>query len=49
VAKIQRRRVGSTDPGRLAAIRTWALSNGYKVSSRGRIATQIVEAYDAVH
>lgn len=33
----------------LAAIREWAQANGYKVSNRGRIAGQIVEAYRAAH
>jgi hypothetical protein len=33
----------------LAAIREWAQANGYQVSSRGRIAGQIVEAYRAAH
>ena len=31
----------------LAAIRAWAAANGYQVSNRGRIATQIVDAYHA--
>lgn len=30
----------------LAAIRTWATRNGHTVSSRGRIAAKIVEAYE---
>ncbi|MGW5575146.1 histone-like nucleoid-structuring protein Lsr2 [Nocardia thailandica] len=29
----------------LTAIRAWAAENGHKVSSRGRIAAEIVEAY----
>lgn len=33
----------------LAAIREWAQANGYQVSSRGRIAGQIIEAYRAAH
>ena len=33
----------------LAAIRDWASKNGYTVSSRGRIAQEIRDAYDAAH
>lgn len=34
---------------RLAAIRTWAQDNGYKVSDRGRVAREVVEAYEAAN
>ncbi|TDP33177.1 histone-like nucleoid-structuring protein Lsr2 [Nocardia ignorata] len=30
----------------LAAIRAWAIENGHTVSTRGRIATEIITAYD---
>ncbi|MFC9967329.1 histone-like nucleoid-structuring protein Lsr2 [Nocardia ignorata] len=30
----------------LAAIRAWAIANGHAVSTRGRIASEIVAAYD---
>ncbi|MEV0337319.1 Lsr2 family protein [Nocardia sp. NPDC050717] len=30
----------------LTAIRTWATENGHKVSARGRIAAEIVDAYN---
>jgi len=33
----------------LAKIREWAKENGYEVSSRGRISTQVQEAYAAAH
>jgi hypothetical protein len=33
----------------LGAVRAWALSNGYQLGDRGRIAASIVEAYDAAH
>ncbi|MFJ4297308.1 histone-like nucleoid-structuring protein Lsr2 [Curtobacterium sp. SP.BCp] len=33
----------------LAKIREWAKDNGYEVSSRGRISTQVQEAYAAAH
>ena len=36
-------------PEQLQAIRDWANSNGYEVSSRGRIKKEIVEAFDASH
>jgi len=30
-------------------IREWAAENGYEVSSRGRVPSQVREAYDAAH
>ncbi len=33
----------------LAKIREWATANGYEVSTRGRISTQVQEAYAAAH
>jgi hypothetical protein len=33
----------------LTEIRTWAKKNGYRVSDRGRIASSILEEYDASH
>lgn len=38
-----------SDPQRLKAIREWAGENGYEVSSRGRVPTDVVDAYDAAH
>ena len=38
------RRSADTDP---SEIRAWAEENGYEVSARGRIRTEIVEAYKA--
>jgi Lsr2 len=35
--------------GDLKAIREWASSNGYKVSSRGRIPAEVQNAYSAAH
>ncbi|MGO4455487.1 histone-like nucleoid-structuring protein Lsr2 [Arthrobacter sp. RAF14] len=35
--------------GQTAQIREWAQNNGYKVSSRGRIHADIVEAYEKAH
>ena len=32
-----------------AAIRQWAIRNGYEVSDRGRIPTEIIEAFEAAH
>jgi hypothetical protein len=37
------------NPAELAKIREWAKDNGYEVSSRGRISTQVQEAYAAAH
>ncbi len=35
------------DPGQTRAIREWASQNGYEVSSRGRIPTEIMDAYNS--
>ena len=32
-----------------AELRSWARDNGYAVSDRGRVATSVVQAYDAAH
>ena len=32
-----------------AQVREWARSNGYKVSERGRISAEVMEAYQAAH
>jgi adenylate cyclase len=37
------------DPGTAAAIREWARRNGIGVSSRGRVAGEVVELYNAAH
>lgn len=33
--------------GDLDAVRAWARENGHQVSDRGRVATRVLEAYDA--
>lgn len=33
----------------LDEIRAWARTNGYQVSDRGRIAANVMQAYDAAH
>ncbi|KXC06520.1 MULTISPECIES: histone-like nucleoid-structuring protein Lsr2 [Microbacterium] len=33
----------------LEAVRAWARSNGHTVSTRGRVAKSLLEAYDAAH
>ena len=38
-----------TDREQLQAVREWAMSNGHKVSDRGRIAGSVMEAYKAAH
>lgn len=43
------RRTTGGDPERTARIREWARENGHEVSDRGRIATSVIEAYDASH
>jgi hypothetical protein len=43
---------GSSNSGNkrdLGAIRAWASENGYAVSERGRIASSVIEAYEAAH
>jgi hypothetical protein len=40
-------KAGSKSDGRISAIRTWAQANGFAVGDRGRIKSDIVEAYDA--
>lgn len=42
-------RAQTTSSRDLGAIRAWAASNGYEVSERGRIATAVLDAYDAAH
>lgn len=37
------------DPGTAAAIRDWARRNGIGVSSRGRVASDVVDLYNAAH
>jgi hypothetical protein len=32
-----------------AELRSWARDNGYAVSDRGRVATSVLQAYDAAH
>ena len=37
------------DPEQAKAIRAWAGDNGYKVSSRGRIPQDVIDAYEQAH
>jgi Lsr2 len=39
----------SKDDGRAKAIRAWARDNGYKVSTKGRIAPDVIAAYEAAN
>jgi len=41
--------VKKSDPQRLKAIREWAAKNGHEVSSRGRIPSDVIDAYDAAN
>ncbi len=40
------KRAGQRD---YAPIRAWAAENGYTVSERGRVAAEVLDAYDAAH
>ena len=44
-----RRAPSRSTRGDLGEIRTWANSNGYTVSDRGRISTEVQQAYDSAH
>jgi hypothetical protein len=50
---VSRRRGASSstrrDPEQTKAIREWANQNGHKVSDRGRISAEVVEAYEKSH
>ncbi len=39
----------TTSPEETARIREWARENGYTVSDRGRIASEVRSAYEAAH
>lgn len=41
-----RARSGSRD---LTAVRSWARDNGFSVSDRGRVSSEVLTAYDAAH
>jgi len=43
------RRSSRSSGGDLAAIRSWAQSNGFTVGDRGRISADVREAYDRSH
>ena len=43
------RRGGGSPSSDTTAIRSWAKENGFKVSERGRISTEVQEAYAAAH
>lgn len=51
---VSRSTIGASGTGRrskeqLTSIRDWARKNGYSVSDRGRIPSDVLEAYDAAH
>ena len=48
-AKGARRVPSRRSRGDLGEIRTWANSNGYAVSDRGRISADVQQAYDSAH
>lgn len=41
------RKAAAPDPQRAQKIRQWARDNGHKVSARGRISAEVIDAYDA--
>lgn len=45
-ASAPRGRSGSRD---LTAVRSWARDNGFQVSDRGRVSSEVLTAYDAAH
>jgi len=45
-AAAPRPRSGSRD---LTAVRSWARDNGFSVSDRGRVSSEVLTAYDAAH
>jgi Lsr2 len=40
---------GSASKEQLSAIRDWARKNGHEIADRGRIKTEVVEAFEAAH
>ena len=48
-AKGPRRTSSRRSRGDLGEIRTWAKTNGYAVSDRGRISSEVQQAYDSAH
>jgi hypothetical protein len=44
-----RRRVVRSAGADTADVRNWARSNGYSVNDRGRISTEVLDAYQAAH
>lgn len=47
--KTARKKTGKTSSADTKAIRDWAHANGYDVSDRGRIPTDVMDAYSAAH
>lgn len=48
-SRVRRGGAGRSSKRDLAAIRDWAASNGFDVSTRGRVAGSVMDAYDAAH
>lgn len=42
-------RPAASDPDQIRAIRAWAATNGYQVSTRGRIPKSVQDAFAAAH
>lgn len=43
------KRRGAADRAHSAAVRRWAKEHGYEISDRGRISSEVVQAYDAAN
>ena len=48
-SRVRANRRGAASSHDLADVRAWAAKNGFEVSERGRIASVVLEAYDAAH
>jgi hypothetical protein len=47
--RASRGRAASASSSETAAVREWAREHGHKVSERGRISAEVMEAYKAAH
>lgn len=45
----QARSTGASDGLDLVQVRSWARDNGFEVSDRGRVSSQVLESYRAAH
>jgi hypothetical protein len=45
----RRRSAGSRSASNTSDVRSWARSHGYSVNDRGRVASEVLAAYEAAH